>query len=126
MGCWREALELLPAHGCSAYIGGSGEAVELVALGSKPVGEIAGVALLFKPIADDLLAGGEPTVEAVSGASQGGLVAGDLLVQTADHGRNVGFPSLLGVLTGQFARKRRSGVWPSGIEEHQTGPSGSK
>jgi hypothetical protein len=49
MGCGREALELLPAHGCSAYLGGIGEAVELVALGSKPMGEIAGAALLLSP-----------------------------------------------------------------------------
>ena len=84
-------------HGSSAYLGGGGEAVEVVALGGKPVGEVAGVALLFESIADDLLAGGEPTLETVGGTVQAGLVTGDLLVETADHGRHVGVPALLGV-----------------------------
>ena len=97
MGCGREALELLALQGSSAYLGGGGEAVEVVALGGKPLGEVAGVALLFEPVTDDRLAGGEPTLQTVSGAIQGGLVAGDLLVETADNGSHVGVPPLLGV-----------------------------
>jgi hypothetical protein len=84
-------------HGRSAYLGGGGEAVEEVALGGKQVGEVAGVTLLFKPIAGDHLAGGEPTVESVSGAIQVGLTAGGVLVETADDGSNVGFPPVMGV-----------------------------
>jgi hypothetical protein len=88
---------LLPLHGRSAYLGGGGDIVEVVALRGKTVGEVVGVALLFEPAADDHTAGGDPTVEAVSGALQAGLVDGDLLVETGDHGRHVGFPALLGV-----------------------------
>ena len=97
LDCRPEALELLPLRGRSAYLGGGGEAVEVVALGGKAVGEVVGVALLFEPVADDHLAGGDPAVETVSGAIQGGLAAGDLLIETADHGRHVCFPPLLGV-----------------------------
>ena len=88
---------MLPLRRRSAYLGGGGETVEVVALGSKPVAEVAGVALLFQPIADDQAAGAEPTFETVGGAVQAGLVTDDLLVQTADQRRNVRFPPLLGV-----------------------------
>ncbi len=82
LGCGREGLELLPLRGRSAYLGGGGEAVEVVALGGEASGEVAGVPLLFEPMVDDRLAGGEPTLETVGGAVEAGLVAGDLLVET--------------------------------------------
>jgi hypothetical protein len=40
-----------------AYLGGGGEAIEVLAFGGKAAGEVAGMALLFEPMDDDPLAG---------------------------------------------------------------------
>ena len=70
------------------------------------------MALLFEPIADHLLAGGEPTLETVGGAVQAGLVTDDLLVETAYHGRNVRFPPVLGV---DVPLRPECGFLPGGV-----------
>ena len=79
----HDTMQLLPLHRSLAYLGGGGKAVEVVALGGNAAGEVAGVPLLFEPMADDNSAGREPTPETVSGAIEAGLVVGDHLVEPA-------------------------------------------
>ncbi len=110
--CGREVLVLLFLCGGSSYVGGGGEAVEVVALGGEASGEVAGVALLCEAVADEGLAGREPVLEAVGDGIEAGLVVCDLLVEPADQGRDVGVPALLGV---EFTLGPDSGFFPGGV-----------
>ncbi len=97
-----------PAPSCST----STQAVEAIAVGFEAARELAGVALAVEGVVDNGVGGRGAQLEPVGGVLQGGLVAGDLLVQTGLLGRHVGVPTLEGV--GLPGRPRR-GLFACGV-----------
>jgi hypothetical protein len=93
----REGFELLSMHGSLAHLGGGRQAVKVVAFGAEALGELAGLALLFEPVVNDLSPDGLPMLETVGGPVEAGLVEGDLLVEPSDGGSDLAFPPLLGI-----------------------------